>query len=214
MSLDHKLEVGSLLIYPSRGRSEASLEAVKFTRYKLKPDKQNTIRKTVERLRECSSSGVLQGFFDEDALLVPMPGHAPRKEGWLWPAQRICEEMQRLGLGECAELLERTKRVRRSSETRDAAQRPTPQIHLDSFAYNPRLINPSVIILIDDVVTRGSTLAGGALKLRAEFPEALIKGFAVARVDGEADLSDTKEMLDPKVEVVHYDATDARRRDA
>ena len=214
MSLDLELRVGSLLVYPSRGSSEASLAAKKFTRYDLKQDTQNTISKTVRRLKDIVSSGVLQGYFDEDALLVPMPGHAPRKKDWLWPAQRICEEMQSLGIAEYAELLEREKRVIRSSQTRSGAERPPPQLHLDSFSYIPQLIKPRVIILVDDVVTRGSTLAGGALKLQAEFPEALIKGFAIARVDGDIDLRDTKEMLDPKIEVIHYDATDARRTDA
>lgn len=37
------------------------------------------------------------------------------------------------------------------------------------------------LVLVDDVVTRGSTLLGCALALRDVYPQAEVEGFAVAR---------------------------------
>lgn len=57
------------------------------------------------------------------------------------------------------------------------------------------------ILLVDDVVTRGSTLLGCAARLGECSPGLEVAAFAVARV-AEVDLSATQEMLTPKLEVV------------
>jgi len=53
------------------------------------------------------------------------------------------------------------------------------------------------IVLIDDVVTTGSTLLGCANKLLESYPSSLIRGFAVMRA--VSNPVDFKQTLDPIV---------------
>jgi len=55
----------------------------------------------------------------------------------------------------------------------------------------------------DDVVTRGSTMMSCILKLRENYPDIEVQGFALARVE-EAELQEPSQMLSPKVETVIY----------
>ena len=67
------------------------------------------------------------------------------------------------------------------------------------------LLSGTQITLVDDIVTRGSTMAGCILRLRAVYgPEIQIDGFALGRVEAR-ELQQVAEMLSPKVEKVSYD---------
>ena len=49
------------------------------------------------------------------------------------------------------------------------------------------LFEPEEIVLVDDVVTRGSTAMGGVNRLAEAFPNAKIRAFAIMRVISHED---------------------------
>lgn len=190
------LAFGSFLVYPSPGRSP------EFARYKtdVLGIKEDRVHAGGERWPEHAAAwlarelpgSALEQFFDDQPWLVPLPRSGLLQKDSHWPAKRICEalvEQGRIGARvECA--LVRKTAVQKSAGSRN---RPSPLEHHGSFA--PVLpVRASTIILVDDVVTRGSTALGGAWRILEAMPEANVKLFAMARtvsdgdVDGPVDL--------------------------
>jgi len=203
-----ELTVGSLLIYP-KGSSPESSAARAFIRYQIKQGRRGSIEYSARRLREILPGSVLEGFFAGDETLVPVPGHAPRFQGGLWVAERICRALVAEGIGrEVATLLDRVEVVPRSSILTTATGRPGPEQHCRTLSVGELLGKPARILLVDDVVTRGSTLIGCTMRMREAFPSIDIRAFALARVEG-TDLESRSTMLSPKVEAIHYDETTA-----
>ena len=208
-----ELIVGSALIYPSRGVSPASQEAKSFIRYGIKQaaeDKdERAVRRVLEYLKQ--QSGPVEELLRDAGILVPAPRRTPRLKDSLWPAERIALEMYKGGIGQqISPLLNRQKAVPPSSGIRDSAQRPDPDLHYASLEiilqgeiYRSREIQK--ITIVDDVVTRGSTLIGCAARLRNAFPHTDVQAFALARTETEVDLATTQEMLDPLRERISYD---------
>ena len=145
----------------------------------------------VRRMHEESvARGVrLGGYLDADAVLVPVPRSAPRRDDALWPALELCVALRDAGLGASVErLLERVAAVPKSAFIRRAAARPSPGTHAESLRAVGTLVDAASVTLVDDVVTRGSTLLGCAAVLRAARPGLTVRAFAFLRaVDGLDD---------------------------
>jgi hypothetical protein len=208
VKLVSELTVGSFLILPTRGASEASRRATAFIRYDIKNARAGKIEYAAHRLKELLPGDPLELLLADAGVLVPIPGHAPRLGSSLWVAERICRALLAEGIGtKCWALLSRTQKVARSSGHRSALERPDPQQHYDTLAVEAVLEDVPSILLVDDVVTRGSTLIGAATRLRGEFPRAEIRAFALARVDNNIDLDNVGSMARPAIETIHYDET-------
>ena len=68
------------------------------------------------------------------------------------------------------------------------------------MAVQNTLANPRRILLTDEIVTRGSTLLGGASRIHGEYPNCEIVAFAAMRaIDHESDFS--KEYFPVKGEI-------------
>ena len=131
-----------------------------------------------KRLAEELPDSVLSGFF-EAAILIPLPRSGLRQKDSLWPAQRICEELVRYGMATRFEpALKRKSPVRKSAGSID---RPSPQEHYASIEVLLPPPNDKTIVLVDDVITRGSTALGATWRLLERLPGADIKVFAMAR---------------------------------
>ncbi|MDE1875765.1 MAG: hypothetical protein KGH86_02895 [Thaumarchaeota archaeon] len=101
--------------------------------------------------------------------MVPTPTSSLITPGSLWVPQRIAKALVRKGLGKTViECVKRVKALPRSSKSL-ASNRPKAQDHYDSVEVENILSNPTEILLIDDVVTRGATLLGVANKLADAF---------------------------------------------
>lgn len=84
------------------------------------------------------------------------------------------------GLGKVSEeCLERITAVARSSGQRIGTNRPKASQHYESMRVNELLLEPKEIVLVDDVITRGSTIMGGVNRLAKAFPNAKIRAFAI-----------------------------------
>jgi hypothetical protein len=178
-----KLSFGSFLVYPSTAPTDESRK-FKQTVLDIKGDRYDRRvgmrmpEYAAKRLAEELPGSPLEGFF-QGSLLIPLPRSGLTQKHSLWPAQRICEELVRHGLASRFEaVIERRKPVRKSA---GSADRLSPQEHFESLELLLPPPNARCIVLVDDVITRGSTALGAAWRLLERLPEVEIKAFAVAR---------------------------------
>jgi len=143
-------------------------------------------------------------FFGNDTLLIPIPKSSLMKEGTLWVPKRIAQELEKQGLGRYVDLLERIYPVNKSS-TSLPKDRPKPEDHYNSIKVKNQLIEVgenTKFVLVDDVITRGSTLLGCANKILDVWNHADIYGFAVFRTI--SNHYEFKNFLDPITGIIKY----------
>jgi len=201
-----KLKFGSFLVYPSTAPTDETRKFkqtvidIKGDRY----DRRVSMRMpeyAAKRIAEKLPGSPLEGFFD-DALLVPLPRSGLTQKHSLWPAQRICEELVRHEIGSRLEAaLERRTPVRKSAGTTD---RPSPKDHYDSLGVLLPPPSAKRIVLVDDVITRGSTALGAAWRLLDMLPDAVITTFAIARTVSAEEAS---QAVDIQVGIIELEGT-------
>ncbi len=109
-------------------------------------------------------------IFDASKILVPVPRSAltpnpPDPDSW--SGLRLANAINKAaGMSGVVVALRRVTELRRASECKPG-NRPTVQEHLDSLGVDVSgLRNSSGVILIDDILTRGTQLMGAMRKLR------------------------------------------------
>ena len=208
MEFPSKLRVGSLLIFPSQGQSKVSDLARRTVRFGVKkdtviPDTEiMVIPYAAQHLVKIMPGTELEDFLKLAGTLVPVPTSQIQQPDSLWPGKRIAEELLEVGVGRRIEFaLSRTRTVRRSSQSA-SEERLKPEEHVASIEATAIRSQSGVITLVDDVVTRGSTMVACAALIQQLMPGATVQGLALARVDRDSDLSDINEMPKPKVETI------------
>jgi hypoxanthine phosphoribosyltransferase len=98
----------------------------------------------------------------------------------------------------------------RKAATSLARDRPTALQHYESLEVKKMLSDPSEILLIDDIVTRGATLLGAANSLKKAFPRAHINAFAAMRSISPPDIF--REVYDPCKGIISLDGRSTFRR--
>jgi len=217
MPFPSRLPFISLLRYAPHGknaeaaRSRTVCRALKNDSFVMAQDQAGepqhfwVIERAARRLRmELSRHQFLQDAFGPASLLVPVPRSAPLKNAnALWPAMSLCNALVAEGLGrERTPLLIRTKPVRKSASAQPGL-RPSPEDHYASTAINPlsHFATINKIVLVDDVVTRGSTFLGMYRRLVETFPAITVFCFAAIRtVPGE----DFAGMLEPVAGLIQF----------
>lgn len=200
-----KVEFGSLLTYAPRGTSKEANLARTVMAY-LKNDRvmksgilssenmAQIIKKDIKKLP-------FADYFNSNTILIPTPKSSLLKPGTLWVPERLTTALIKNGLGKASEsCLERIKAVPRSSGQRDGSKRVKPFVHYESMNVKKILFEPEEIVLVDDVITRGSTVMGGVNRLAEAFPNAKIRGFAMMRV--MSDVGDFVDVEDPCIGTV------------
>lgn len=114
-------------------------------------------------------------------------------------------------------LLSRSEPVRRSSGARVGAEREPPLRHYEtieptSFKHIALADPKASYVIIDDVVTTGSTLIACASRLAALAPEATISAFAVARAERSQTFREAQEMLSPTAQTIKLTHDNLRPR--
>lgn len=183
-----EIEFGSLLSYSPRGNSDAQCRSRTIT-MALKNDQYVTVGSNQILMSDYIAENLATemvklpfvNFFKANPILVPVPNSSFNRSGTLWVPQRLANALFKKGLGtKVVECLKRVKSLPKSA-TSLAANRPKAAAHYDSLAVDKILFEPTEILLIDDVVTRGATLLGAANKLLEAFPDATIRAFAAIR---------------------------------
>jgi phosphoribosylpyrophosphate synthetase len=185
MRLSH-LEFGALLSYTPRGDSPKAqhsknvMIALKKDGFVGKPPTlmSQWVAQTIQRNRIALP---FSSFFDHDPILVPTPKSSLMQPDTLWVPERIANALVdvRLGRG-VVSCLVRDKPVPKAALS-VPSMRPTATEHYESMRVQTRLSNPSEILLVDDIVTRGATLLGAANWLTDAFPQTRIHAFVAMR---------------------------------
>lgn len=170
------------------------------------------IQYAIERLQSEVDQGALPGFFGAGVELVPAPRSAPLTKGALWPGRRICQELERNGLGgPVLDLLERREPVQKAAFAGVmGGERPTVTDHLTTLACSRPLLLPARLLVVDDVVTSGSMLLAAASHLRETFPNAEVKAFALLRTMSAGEV---EQVLLPCAGLITYEGWGHVRRE-
>lgn len=179
------LRFGAFLVYPPAPVDDYG-RAIKNFILGLKQDRVvgtvSSSQHVARRIGELGGGHALVRFLG-DALLVPAPKSTPLTAGALWATERIARALVDVGIGSAAvPLIERVEAVT-TSHLSPGSDRPWPDQHQGTVEVKRALPVgfSGRLIVVDDVVTRGSTLLGCALAIREAYPEADLAGFAVAR---------------------------------
>ncbi|GMV23643.1 MAG: hypothetical protein AMXMBFR57_35920 [Acidimicrobiia bacterium] len=152
------------------------------------------IGRALERLGDLAREA-----FAGSPLLVPIPGSGLTKANTVWSSRRVCQELVAVGLGDSvAEVVQRVVAVPKSAWT---DQRPSFETHYRSLAVAPTFRPPSRLLVVDDVVTSGTTMMACAQKLADAFPGVPIAGFALSRTLSQGEPS---AILDPRTELIRH----------
>jgi hypothetical protein len=205
-----ELAFGSLLTYSPRGGSEVSQRSRRIC-YNLKAGDPQTLLLVGQRLRDHVSRGeVLESLLGPDVTLVPMPRSAPLVSGALWPAQKICDAIIQVGLAaQSTPVLERVTAVTKSAGA-GPGERPHVSQHYESLRASVRIDVSHRIVLIDDVLTKGSTAIAAASRLAEAYPNTQITLFSVIRTKGM--VPEIEQILDPAVGTIRVEGDEVDRQ--
>jgi hypothetical protein len=199
----------SCYVYSPTGTG-AVCERSRLLRALLKAGDSSFMRKYAFRVRQqATDSPLLAGFFGNTDVLVPVPGSAPSVTGDFWAAKHLAAALVSEGLGGAAWAGLRRVRAVRKSATAAPGERPTVNLHYESFLIERPAVPPERIVLIDDVVTKGRTLLAAASRVHEAFPGAQIRAFALVRTMGL--IPGVEQLLDPCKGEIRWKAGDAYR---
>jgi hypothetical protein len=206
---DYHLPFAACYVYSPKGESEVSQRSRQLCA-RVKSGSTKWLR--------CYAIGVHQlviherrfpEFFDEHTLLVPIPEYRPSGHTTFWAARRLALALQETGLAE--EVWTGLRRVSSVEKSSSAWmwERPTVQQHYQSFAVIPSSKPAKKIVLVDDVVTKGRTLAAAAMRVQDAFPDAEVRAFALVRTMGF--VLDVPRLFDPCQGEIRWNGEDAYR---
>ena len=214
-----KLEFGALLTYSPRRYSVKIQDAREFMialkNERFVEDPQNGklvlmsewIAKTIQRNM---TTLPFASFFQPNTILVPTPKSSLMKPDTLWVPMRIASALARIGLGKVLPCLTRIKSVPKATSSLPK-DRPTPAEHYKSLRVDGSLSKPDEIVLVDDIITRGSTLLGAANLLADAFPQTRIRAFAAMRTISNP--SEFDKLYDPCIGTIELrESGDTLRR--
>ncbi len=137
---------------------------------------------------DTASPKILEDFFSNDRVLIPVPRSSLLQSDSMWPGRVISSELINRGYGgHTANYLQRIKAVRKASLQASADERPMVTEHMESIGING-IITESKVTLIDDIVTQGRTSYACAKKLSEAFPHIKdIKLFTILRTVREPE---------------------------
>lgn len=137
--------------------------------------------------RWCAEHRLFRDFFSKRTTIVPVPGSSLAQPGTLWGPMLLAEALVEQGLGSSvAVCLSRTTPVPKSSRSRPE-DRAMPVRHYESMKVGRMVTDPESILLVDDLVTRGSTFLGAAYRIAESYPNARIRAFAAMRMVSNLD---------------------------
>ena len=175
-----KLEFGASHVYSPRGQTPLSLRSRELVG-RLKRGDPQILPRFAERVFSLAQQGRIPHFFGPQVTLVPVPGSSPLVHNGLWVPLLLARALRELALArDVVPILARVSAVRKSALAAPG-ERPTVQQHYDSFAAQIVAPAPIQIVLIDDVVTAGSTLLAAAGRIAEAYPAASVRAFALIR---------------------------------
>jgi len=206
---DYLLPFATCYAYSPKGESEVSRRSRQLCA-RVKIGSTKWLRSYAATAhQEVNHGSALCEFFGKHTVLVPVPKYESKAAATPWAARRLALALQETGLAsEVWTGLKRVSSVERSSSAW-MWERPTVQQHYQSFAVTASSKEIKNILLIDDVITKGRTLAAAAMRMQEGFPKADIRAFALVRTMGF--VLDIPRLFEPCQGVIHWNGEDAYR---
>jgi hypothetical protein len=210
MTIFHcSLEFASCYVYSPIGVRDVSQRS-RLLREFLKSADAHFLQRYAERVRlEAEGRPEFSEFFGPDAVLVPVPGNARSDLQKPTVSEQLAVHLVAQGLG--AAVWTGLKRIRAvpKSATAAAGDRPSLDVHYESFRVEPPAAHVSRLVLLDDVVTKGRTLLAAAMRVRESCPHATVRGFALLRTMGR--VPEVERLVEPCVGRIRLRGGDAQR---
>jgi hypothetical protein len=206
---DYLLPFATCYVYSPKGESDVSQRSRQLCA-RAKSGSTKWLRSYAAAVHQEMVHGTtFREFFADQGILIPIPDYRPPGQATSWAARRLALALHELGLAE--EVWTGLKRVSSVEKSSSAWmwERPTVQQHYESFAVNPSSKTAKNILLIDDVITKGRTLAAAAIRIQEAFPKADVRAFALIRTMGF--VLDVPRLFEPCQGVIHWNGEDAYR---
>jgi len=199
----------SCYVYSPQGTCAVSIRS-RLLRARLKDRDPRFLQRYAQRVRlEVATARPFAGWFDATTILVPVPGSAPQACGTTSTPQALAQALLSVGLGGGVWMgLRRVVAVPKSA-TAAGGRRPSVAAHYASFAVEHRVDAVPKLLLVDDVITKGRTLAAAASRLQEAHPEARIGAFALLRTMGF--VADVARLVDPCIGEIRWRRGDTHR---
>lgn len=210
-----ELEFGSYLTYSPRGKSDLAkrskniMISLKSERSIGNPPKFMS-EFVIDRIKESLDQMPFKHFFNENVSLVPVPKSSLMQPNELWVSEKIAKALSKQTFGEFYPCLKRIKPVQKAAYAVPSSKRPKAIEHYNSIGCQQLVHRPKEIVLIDDIITRGSTLLGCASKVKEIFPDVPIRAFAVIRTISDPD--DLIKIEYPCVGIITLSGNDTIRK--
>ena len=146
-------------------------------------DARRDVLERIAALCKERESTAFKGVFGPDATLVPVPRSAPRRtDDTLWPGRSLARALHDRGLGrDVQQLLERIEAVPKAHGS-SGGERPTVSTLSRSLRWRGDLGSDlERVVLVDDVVTRGTTFLSALGVIHSVQPRLEVEGFAAIR---------------------------------
>ncbi len=195
-----ELQFASFANFSSRGQNEESRKSRSLCG-QVKAGNSGTLESLAVALAG-NRADEIRGYISRDRYLVPIPGSGKTSAENLWAPKLICEALTSTGIGAgCLPILKRVTGVPKSAFAKPG-ERPPPSQHFETMAADVDLTTPLNLTLVDDVLTKGSTAIGAALRIKQELPNADILVFSVFKTCNF--LAEIEQCVDPSTGRIVY----------
>jgi predicted amidophosphoribosyltransferase len=182
-----RLEFAAPFQYASRGASPIAQKSREL-RDRIKRGDTVLYGQIARHVLELVRVGVFPDFFGPQVTVVPVPGHAPMTGGAQSRTAQMAQSLLDVGLaGSVSQLVSRRVTVPKSAWA-NPADRPRALDHVSSLDARLPLTAVGQVLLLDDVITRGATLMGVAVRLRQLAPTLVVRAFALLRAITDGDI--------------------------
>jgi hypothetical protein len=207
---DYLLPFAACYVYSPKGESDVSQSSRQLCA-RVKSGGTQWLESYAATINQEVTHGTtaFQEFFSKTTVLVPIPEYRASRGISMWCARRLAVAMKETGLAEEVWTgLRRISSVERSSSAW-MWERPTVQQHYLSFEVTAPSRAVTNILLVDDVITKGRTLAAAAMRMQEAFPKADVRAFALIRTMGF--VLNVPRLFEPCQGVIHWNGEDAYR---
>ena len=177
------LSFAALLVYTPRYRDLAGTGIQPRKIMGWVKDARADVLERIATLCKERETTAFKGVFGPDATLVPVPRSAPRRtQDTLWPGLSLASVLHERGLGRDVQpLLARTQAVPKAHGS-TGGERPTISTLSRSLQWQGDLGSDlERVVLVDDVVTRGTTFLSARNVIQSVQPGLAVWGFAAIR---------------------------------
>ena len=211
MPLLSQVSFGSHLVYSPRGVSDISQKSRSICRC-VKEDSfltvhgepERAIPFIVRRLKAKLQASPLQYLLTDNIVFVPAPRSSPLQLNSLDPPQLICDALTRELGHPTMRLLERTVQVPKAAFSKPA-DRPKARQHYETIRAIPEMCDAEHIILVDDVITRGSMTIGCASRLAEAHQRAKVSALAIIRTMSQGEVATIEDICAGAINLIGED---------